>query len=122
MLRLRVKTAGASLLHRTGADQLVGLLAGSRRAPLVLGYHRVVEDFEASSRTSVPAMLVSRRMLERHLDWIGRRFRFVSLDELGMRRVVVPRNPSRANNSIATSRICSRRSGEDMRTGEATAM
>jgi peptidoglycan/xylan/chitin deacetylase (PgdA/CDA1 family) len=28
-------------------------------------------------------MLVSRQMLERHLDWLGRRFRFVSLDELG---------------------------------------
>jgi peptidoglycan/xylan/chitin deacetylase (PgdA/CDA1 family) len=30
-------------------------------------------------------MLVTRRMLERHLDWIGRRYRFVSLDELGAR-------------------------------------
>ena len=28
-------------------------------------------------------MLTSRRMLEAQLDWIGRRFRFVSLDELG---------------------------------------
>jgi len=28
---------------------------------------------------------VSRRMLEQQLDWIGRRFRFVSLDELGAR-------------------------------------
>jgi peptidoglycan/xylan/chitin deacetylase (PgdA/CDA1 family) len=30
-------------------------------------------------------MLVSRSMLEQHLDWIGSRFRFVSLDELGER-------------------------------------
>jgi peptidoglycan/xylan/chitin deacetylase (PgdA/CDA1 family) len=30
-------------------------------------------------------MLVSRSMLVQHLDWIGRRFRFVSLDELGER-------------------------------------
>jgi len=82
MLRLRVKTAGASLLHRTGADQLVGLLAGSRRAPLVLGYHRVVEDFEANARTSIPAMLVSCRMLEAQLDWIGRRYSFVSVEDL----------------------------------------
>src|ERR1019366_4751846 len=35
--------------------------------------------------TSIPSMLVSRRMLERHLDWLGRRFRFISLDELGAR-------------------------------------
>jgi peptidoglycan/xylan/chitin deacetylase (PgdA/CDA1 family) len=53
--------------------------------PVVIGYHRVVEDFEASAATSIPSMLVSRRMLERHLDWLGRRFRFVSLDELGAR-------------------------------------
>jgi peptidoglycan/xylan/chitin deacetylase (PgdA/CDA1 family) len=53
--------------------------------PVVIGYHRVVEDFEASAATSIPSMLVSRRMLERHLDWLGSRFRFVSLDELGAR-------------------------------------
>jgi peptidoglycan/xylan/chitin deacetylase (PgdA/CDA1 family) len=45
----------------------------------------VVEDFAASAATSIPSMLVSRQMLERHLDWLGRRFRFVSLDELGAR-------------------------------------
>ena len=82
MLRRRVKTALASLLHRSGADQLVGLLAGSRSAPLVLGYHRVVEDFEANARTAIPAMLVSRRTLETQLDWIGRRYRFVSVEDL----------------------------------------
>jgi peptidoglycan/xylan/chitin deacetylase (PgdA/CDA1 family) len=31
----------------------------------------------------MPGMLVSRAMLERHLDTIGRRHRFVTLDELG---------------------------------------
>ena len=51
----------------------------------MIGYHRVVEDFASSAETSIPSMLVSRQMLERHLDWIGRRFRFVSLDELGAR-------------------------------------
>jgi peptidoglycan/xylan/chitin deacetylase (PgdA/CDA1 family) len=30
-------------------------------------------------------MLVSLKTLERNLDWIGRRFRFISLDELGAR-------------------------------------
>jgi peptidoglycan/xylan/chitin deacetylase (PgdA/CDA1 family) len=49
----------------------------------VVGYHRVVEDFAFSAKTSIPSLLVSRSMLERHLDWIGRRYRFVDLDELG---------------------------------------
>src|SRR5688500_9948862 len=51
--------------------------------PLVLGYHRVVEDFNSVARTEMPSMLTSTSMFERHLDCIGRRFRFVSLDEIG---------------------------------------
>ena len=66
-------------------DRVVGSLSGSRGVPIVIGYHRVVEDFAANAATSIPSMLVSRQMLERHLDWIGRRFRFVSLDELSAR-------------------------------------
>jgi peptidoglycan/xylan/chitin deacetylase (PgdA/CDA1 family) len=51
----------------------------------VLGYHRVVERFEAEAPLTMPASLVSRSMLERHLDFIGRDHEFVSLDELGER-------------------------------------
>ncbi|MBI4609207.1 MAG: polysaccharide deacetylase family protein [Candidatus Rokubacteria bacterium] len=53
--------------------------------PLVVCYHRVVEHFDPDERTVMPAMLISRGVLERHLDWIGLRFRFISLDELGSR-------------------------------------
>ena len=73
------------MMSGTGLDKLVGSLAGAKGVPLVIGYHRVVEDFAFSARTSIPSMLVSRSMLEQHLDWIGRRFRFISLDELGAR-------------------------------------
>ena len=66
-------------------DKVLGSLAGSMGAPVVVGYHRVVESFAASAATSIPSLLVSRQMLERHLDWLGRRFRFVSLDEVGAR-------------------------------------
>lgn len=57
----------------------------SRRplSPLILGYHRVVEDFDAATRTEMPSMLVSRAMFERHIDWVGRHFRFAGLDEIG---------------------------------------
>jgi peptidoglycan/xylan/chitin deacetylase (PgdA/CDA1 family) len=43
----------------------------------------VVEDFAADAGRTIPSMLISRRTLERQLDWIGRRYRFVTLDELG---------------------------------------
>jgi len=82
MLRPLVKTGVADALHRTGADALLGRLSRGRDVPLVICYHRVVSDFAASSRRAVPAMLVSTEMLERQLDWIGRRFRFVSLEEV----------------------------------------
>ena len=85
MIRSWTKTGAAGVLSRTGMDKVLGALAGSMGAPVVVGYHRVVEDFAASAATSIPSLLVSRQMLERHLDWLGRRFRFVSLDEVGAR-------------------------------------
>lgn len=85
MIRTWVKTGIAGILCRTGMDRVAGAIAGAGTVPLVLGYHRVVEDFAYSAETSIPSMLVSMKTLERHLDWLGRRFRFVSLDELGTR-------------------------------------
>lgn len=85
MIRSWIKTGAAGIMSRTGLDRIAGSLSGARGVPLVIGYHRVVEDFEASAQNSIPSMLVSRRTLELHLDWIGRRYRFVSLDELGAR-------------------------------------
>jgi len=81
-LRRRVKSGAASLLYQTGGDRMFAVLAGVHRAPLVLGYHRVVENYEPHARVSIPAMLVSRRTFEAQLDWIGRRYRFISFDEL----------------------------------------
>lgn len=75
MVRRWIKTGAAGIVSRC--------LPARGRLPLVVGYHRVVEDFPASARTSIPSMLISRRMLEQQLDWIGLHFRYVSLDELG---------------------------------------
>ena len=82
-LRNQVKTAVASALakaHDRG-------LAGRRRAyrPLVIGYHRIVEDFEAESKNEMPSMLTSVDMFKRHLECLGQSFRFVTLDEIGDR-------------------------------------
>jgi peptidoglycan/xylan/chitin deacetylase (PgdA/CDA1 family) len=84
-VRGRVKAAIAYALAGTRADALIGMLSDSARPPVAIGYHRVVEDFPSEARRAIPAMLTSRQMLERQLDWIGRRFRFVTLDELGAR-------------------------------------
>jgi peptidoglycan/xylan/chitin deacetylase (PgdA/CDA1 family) len=82
MLRSLVKSAVATALHSSGADTAIGALRRPRRRPVVVGYHRVVDDLRPHLDATIPAMLTSRRMLERHLDWIGRHFRVASADEL----------------------------------------
>jgi len=78
--RRLLKDALASAIWRARA---LPLSAPGVPAPLVLGYHRVVDDLEAAARTDMPTLLTSRAMFERHIDWIGRHFEFVSLDEIG---------------------------------------
>jgi peptidoglycan/xylan/chitin deacetylase (PgdA/CDA1 family) len=80
-----VKAALATTISRTHGLGLAEALARGPERPLILGYHRVVDDFAAIARTEMPSMLTSREMFERHLDLIGRQFRFVTLDEIGER-------------------------------------
>src|SRR6266702_8381297 len=81
--RTLAKTGIAAVLHWSGAARPLGAVAGWQTTPPVITYHRVVADFAANAQHVVPSMLISSKMLEQHLDWLGRRFRFVSLDELG---------------------------------------
>jgi peptidoglycan/xylan/chitin deacetylase (PgdA/CDA1 family) len=83
MLRGLLKTGLALALHGTNSDRLLARIGGSHRLPVVIGYHRTVEEFPSDVLSTIPSMCISTRMLERQLDWIGRRYRFVSLDELG---------------------------------------
>ena len=85
MIRNLLKAGTANLLHGTRMDRMFGALSGARQLPVILGYHRVVEDFSESAKTSIPSLLISRQMLESHLEWVGRRYRFVDLDELAGR-------------------------------------
>jgi peptidoglycan/xylan/chitin deacetylase (PgdA/CDA1 family) len=78
------KTGIAAALHWSRADRLLSAAAGWQSAPPIITYHRVVPDFANSARDTAPPMLVSCDMLEAHLDWIARRFRVVSLDEMGL--------------------------------------
>ena len=57
--------------------------AREQRRPLILGYNRVVSDFATASQTEMPSMLIGQAMFERHIESIGKSFRFVSLDEIG---------------------------------------
>jgi peptidoglycan/xylan/chitin deacetylase (PgdA/CDA1 family) len=57
--------------------------AREQRRPLILGYHRVVSDFATASQTEMPSMMTSQAMFERHVEAIGKSFRFVSLEEIG---------------------------------------
>ena len=84
--RAHLKTGLALVLGATRTDRLIQLMSGTRRLPLVVGYHRVVDDFAAAAKTDMPSMLVSRAMFERHIDCIGRHFTFVGLDEIGEHR------------------------------------
>src|SRR4051812_1473493 len=59
--------------------------AAARRAamPFIAGYHRVVDKFDRGDVTAIPSMLTTTAMLERHIDWIAKRFTIISLDEMG---------------------------------------
>ena len=84
-LRGLIKTGAAATMAWSRLSSLVGSWRGLKHMPLVVGYHRVVKDFDRSNTLSISPMLTSARTFEQHLDWIGLRYRFVSLDELAAR-------------------------------------
>jgi len=84
-LRGHAKTGFATGLDWSQLGNLVAHWRGLKGMPLVVGYHRVVKNFKQSDSLSISPMLTSARTFEQHLDWIGRRYRFVSLDELALR-------------------------------------
>jgi peptidoglycan/xylan/chitin deacetylase (PgdA/CDA1 family) len=79
--RLLKDAAASAIAHARSLRSLAPAAGGWR--PLVIGYHRVVDDFEQAAATDMPTMLVSRAMFERHIEWLARHFDFVSLDEIG---------------------------------------
>lgn len=85
MWRQWLKTSSASLLTAMRLDRVVAGVTGDNRRPLVLGYHRVVSEYQADPTVSLPSMDISENMLAAQLDWVARRFQIVSLEELGAR-------------------------------------
>ena len=84
-LRGTLKNAIAATIERAHGTGIGSLVARGPERPLVLGYHRVVDDFEAEARDEMASMLISVKMFERHLDCIGRHYKFVTLDDIGHR-------------------------------------
>ena len=82
MLRNILKSGLALGLSKSGALGLLGSARRSRATPLIIGYHRVVQDFERSARKSIPSMLISASMLEKQLDWFGGHYRLVALEDM----------------------------------------
>ncbi|HEY3860168.1 MAG TPA: polysaccharide deacetylase family protein [Gammaproteobacteria bacterium] len=80
MIRTVVKAAAAATLQRTGMAALIGARSRKVAMPLVVGYHRVVDDFHSHARSCMPSLLITTATLEKQLDWIGRRFDFADPD------------------------------------------
>src|ERR1051325_6014500 len=86
MIRRMVKTGLAeAAASSSGMGHFLRMFSRFRNGPVILAYHRVVKDFQSSAETSIPAMLVTRATLEKHLDALAEHYRLISLDELGAR-------------------------------------
>lgn len=77
MLRKLTKTALACAYTWAGQG------SAKRSLPFIVGYHRVVENFDRSARHAIPSLLITTRMLEKHIDWLAARFDILPLDQIG---------------------------------------
>ncbi|HKY33175.1 MAG TPA: polysaccharide deacetylase family protein, partial [Candidatus Polarisedimenticolia bacterium] len=83
IVRRALKSGLSAALRFTGTHRIAGrLAAGAPPAVLVVGYHRVLPDLRAGAG-SIRSLVVTTAALEKQLDWIGARHRFVALDEAG---------------------------------------
>src|SRR5262245_38851956 len=82
MLRALSKNVIACACTWSGAARLL-TRTDPTVMPFIVGYHRVVENFEESSKRTIPSMLISMATFERHVDWLAKRFQIVSIDEIG---------------------------------------
>lgn len=83
--RALLKTSLSAPLAWSGGASLVGRASGKCQLPLVLGYHRVVENYTYSSSYANPGLLISVKTLVRQLEWISRRYEICALDDLDTR-------------------------------------
>lgn len=77
-----VKAGCATALHYSHLDRVIGRSRRLKETPTVLGYHRVVTDYTSASGQSINPNLISLDTFERQIDYLSKRYCFVSLDDL----------------------------------------
>jgi peptidoglycan/xylan/chitin deacetylase (PgdA/CDA1 family) len=83
MLRRFIKHKLAATIDASRILPVIDRARGLAGQPLVVGYHQVVRHFLPQGQAGIPPQQISVAMLERHLDWMGERYEFVSLDHIG---------------------------------------
>lgn len=84
-VRHLLKTSFAYAAYACGMiDPLASYRTGIRdkHRIIILGYHRVVEDFQASAETSIPSLLISAQTFRKQLELILKGYECLSLDDV----------------------------------------
>lgn len=80
-IRGLLKSTVANTFHQLALDKMVAHSAGATNRPLIICYHRVVQDFQDAATRAMPSLLIGTKMFEKQLDWLAQRFDMVTLDE-----------------------------------------
>jgi peptidoglycan/xylan/chitin deacetylase (PgdA/CDA1 family) len=83
-LRQVTKSSIAYLAYFSGMiDELAAARTGIRNQPriIILGYHRLVENFQESSKIAIPSLLTSVATFRRQLDLMLKKFDCITLDD-----------------------------------------
>lgn len=84
-LRRLAKASLAYTAYHSGLlDQLASYRTGIKDHPriIIVGYHRVVQNYDISSSLSIPSLLISSATLRHHFELIQKNFYCISLDEV----------------------------------------
>jgi len=81
-LRSIMKDTIARSINILALEKIIGLSTGAVEQPLIICYHRVVQDYEAAARRSIDSMLISTRMFTQQIEWIDANYNLMSLDEI----------------------------------------
>lgn len=98
--RRTFKAAAAYALQKTAAARAMvaarRMLAGGRRV-VILGYHRVCDDFPTERSSSIESCLISRDTFRRHVEFLAGRFELATVS----RAVEVLSGRARADRDLA---------------------
>lgn len=82
IIKAFAKSAAAELIHRSGLEHVFAAIdrrrSGGRRV-IVLGYHRVVDNFERERSLGIESCLISSSTFRRHVAWLASRFELASM-------------------------------------------